>query len=95
MAWQRFVGRRGNPSNVFSDNGSNFVGPQKELSNWLMQLDKCARQDRLSPSGTQWHFNPPYSSHHRHLEPNGTSTHLAAVTAEEFGNGLYGRCKTY
>ncbi|VDP92327.1 unnamed protein product [Echinostoma caproni] len=63
MAWQRFMGRRGNPSNVFSDNGSNFVGAQKELSDWLMRLDKRALQDRLSPSGTQWHFNPPYSSH--------------------------------
>ncbi|VDP93400.1 unnamed protein product [Echinostoma caproni] len=50
MAWQRFVGRRSNPSNVFSDNGSNFVGAQKELSDWLMRLDKRALQDRLSPS---------------------------------------------
>ncbi|VDP27446.1 unnamed protein product [Echinostoma caproni] len=63
MAWQRFVGRRGNPSNVFSDNGSKFVGAQKELNNWLTRLDKCALQDRLSPSGIQWHFSPPYSGH--------------------------------
>ncbi|VDP94212.1 unnamed protein product [Echinostoma caproni] len=63
MAWQRFVGRRGNPSNVFSDSGSNFVGAQKELSDWLMRLDKRALQDRLPPSGYQWHLNPPYSSH--------------------------------
>ncbi|VDP89774.1 unnamed protein product [Echinostoma caproni] len=72
MARQRFVSRRGNSSNVFSDNGSTFVGAQEELGNWLMRLDKCALQGR-------------------HLEPNGTSTHPTAVTAEEFGNGLYGR----
>ncbi|VDP42865.1 unnamed protein product [Echinostoma caproni] len=28
-----------------------------------MRLDKRAVQDRLSPSGTQWHFNPPCNSH--------------------------------
>ncbi|VDP91297.1 unnamed protein product [Echinostoma caproni] len=63
MSWQRFVGRRDNTWNVLSDNESKFLGAQKELSNWLMRLDKCALQDRLLPSGTQWHFHPPYSSH--------------------------------
>ncbi|VDP75684.1 unnamed protein product [Echinostoma caproni] len=48
------------PIDVFSGNGSNFVDAQKELSKWL---EKCAQQDRLSLSGTQWHFNPPYSNH--------------------------------
>ncbi|VDP36007.1 unnamed protein product [Echinostoma caproni] len=63
MAWQKVVGKRGNPSNVFSDNGSNFAGAQKELSSWLMRLRKCALQDRLSPPGTEKHINPSYSSH--------------------------------
>ncbi|VDP89757.1 unnamed protein product [Echinostoma caproni] len=62
-AEKRFVGRRGNPSSVFSDNGSNFVGAKKELSDWLMRLDKCALQDRLLPPGTQWYFKSPYSGH--------------------------------
>jgi len=30
-AFRRFVNRRGLPDNVYSENGSNFVGAQREL----------------------------------------------------------------
>ena len=63
MAWQRFVGRRGVPSNVLSDNGSNFVGAQKELTSWLKRVDKSSIQNQTSSQGTCWQFNPPYASH--------------------------------
>ncbi|VDP88260.1 unnamed protein product [Echinostoma caproni] len=105
MAWQRFVGKRDNPSSVFSDNGPNFVGAQKELSNWLMRLDKCALQDRLSPSGTQWHFNPPMVDAVRQTSPARPTVAtwnpmalqptLQQSPTEELGNGLYGRCEKY
>ncbi len=33
--FHRFIGRRGCPETLATDNGSNFVGAQKELRNYL------------------------------------------------------------
>ena len=30
-AYQRFVSRRGMPKEIYSDNGTNFTGPEREL----------------------------------------------------------------
>ena len=32
MALRRFCGRRGNPKSIRSDNGSNFVGAEREIA---------------------------------------------------------------
>ena len=42
MALQRFTSRRGNPRNMWSDNGQNFVGANRELK----VLIKTLRPDR-------------------------------------------------
>ncbi|XP_073950857.1 uncharacterized protein [Choristoneura fumiferana] len=61
-AFKRFVARRGHCSDLYSDNGSNFVGAAKELLNLFN--DERSRflpeiADWLATNGTQWHFIPP------------------------------------
>ena len=63
MAIQRMISRRGDVKNMYSDNGTNFVGTdnelRKEISTW--DQDKIHRQ--LAPRGIQWHFIPPAAPH--------------------------------
>ena len=40
MTLIRFIARHGCPTDIYSDNGSNFVGAQRELSNWITNLDQ-------------------------------------------------------
>ena len=63
MGVERFIARRGTPTAIMSDNGTNFVGAQKELL-------ACAESwNMLAPAvfvqkGIKWKFNPPSASHH-------------------------------
>ena len=60
MGVERFIATRGNPSKFWSDNGTNFVGAEKEL---LL----CTRAwNDLAPAllvhkGIEWKYNPPSS----------------------------------
>lgn len=56
-AFRRFVSRRGHCSQIWSDNGTTFVGASKELE----QLNAIQQESaaRLEANGTQWHFIPP------------------------------------
>lgn len=62
-AYQRFVGRRGNPEKVYSDNGTNFVGANKELQKAykIWQAEKI--QHWVHQLGTEWHFITPSAPH--------------------------------
>ena len=60
---RRFVNRRGCPSNVYSDNGTNFRGATAELHEVIEGLDKTAIRDFASTLQIQWHFNPPKAPH--------------------------------
>jgi hypothetical protein len=66
-AFRRFVSRCGRPSVVFSDNGTNFVGAPKELSELASlvqsQQHNTTVADDLSASGIQWKFHPPGAPH--------------------------------
>ncbi|XP_015116585.1 uncharacterized protein LOC107040836 [Diachasma alloeum] len=64
-AYRRFVSRRGHCRNLFSDCGTNFVGPDKEHkrlfsagSKEFQHLSAVCLQD-----GTRWSFNPPGAPH--------------------------------
>ncbi|CAK1602112.1 unnamed protein product [Parnassius mnemosyne] len=63
-AFRRFVARRGKCIHLYSDQGRNFVGANKELTQaWK---EACAEftghvAARLVSEGTQWHFIPAYS----------------------------------
>ena len=63
MTLIRFIAHRGCPTDIYSDNGSNFVCTQRELSNWITNLDQDLNIRQLFIKDIQWHFNPPYASH--------------------------------
>uniref|UniRef100_A0A453YZM1 Endonuclease n=1 Tax=Anopheles gambiae TaxID=7165 RepID=A0A453YZM1_ANOGA len=62
LAVRRFVARRGAPVEVFSDNGTNFVGASQQLRK---EIDE--RNDALAATftnaNTRWTFNPPGAPH--------------------------------
>jgi len=65
--FRRFVARRGLPSEIRSDCGTNFVGADKELRQLhKMTMEKRFQSeicDQTTDAGTQWFFNPPASPH--------------------------------
>ena len=63
MSLLRFMARRGTPQEIHSDNGSIFVGAERELKLWVEGLDQNMISRKLSLRNVQWHFNPPYASH--------------------------------
>jgi hypothetical protein len=62
-ALQRFIARRGVPSVIRSDNGSNFVSANKELRRMLENWNQSKIINHLSQSHCEWIFNPPAASH--------------------------------
>lgn len=61
-AFRRFVARRGHCSNLWSDNGTNFIGAAKELKDMFRDgKNNIAREaaELLANDGTTWHFIPP------------------------------------
>ena len=61
LALRRFRARRGNPSTIRSDNGTNFVGAEKELAQALKELNQSKITEELSNHEIEWNFNPPAS----------------------------------
>ena len=56
--------RRGLPKEIISDNGTNFVGANKELLEITGQLVKDTNLKSLViDKGIKWTFNPPYAPH--------------------------------
>lgn len=62
-ALQRFVSRRGQVREIQSDNGTNFTGAQRELSNAMKQWNQSKIEHFLQQKSIQWIFNPPAASH--------------------------------
>ena len=63
LCLRRFIGRRGQPRTIHSDNGTNFHGANNELKACLDQLKQTKIRDFFAPLGVEWHFNPPASPH--------------------------------
>ena len=59
----RFVGRRGPPGIIYSDNGTNFRGAELDVVNALKVWDQEKIQLKLTRRGIEWKFNPPAASH--------------------------------
>jgi len=65
-AFTRFVGRRGLPRKVYSDNGRNFVGANRKLQrefNSFMQEAAKTVQSRPLTQEIEWSFIPPHAPH--------------------------------
>ncbi|VVC45890.1 Ribonuclease H-like domain,Protein of unknown function DUF1759,Peptidase aspartic [Cinara cedri] len=60
-AFSRFADRRGFPSDVYSDCGTNFKGAAKHLS--IVINDPANHNTISSYFSCRWHFNPPEASH--------------------------------
>ena len=91
-AFKRLASRRGIPSHMYSDNGTNFVGADRELRDMLESCkDEFAKYH--TNQGTTWSFNPPSAPHQGGLWEAGVKSvkfHLKRVvgtttlTFEEF-----------
>lgn len=65
-ALDRFIARRGCPSNIFSDNGRNFVGSAREIKTNLEGSLKDLQDKTVTKYGYQrleWHFIPAAAPH--------------------------------
>lgn len=64
---RRFTARRGNPSDIYSDNGSNFIGTASELQQLYKLLREETTQNEIETVMLQkdikWHFLPPHAPH--------------------------------
>ncbi|XP_060519743.1 uncharacterized protein LOC132697963 [Cylas formicarius] len=77
-AFRRFMARRGRVSNVYSDNGTNFVAASKHLKEIYAHV--------AIHESIRWHFNPPSAPHMGGLwESNikSAKTHLLGVIGEQ------------
>jgi len=91
-AFRRFVSRRGKVTDLYSDNGTNFVGANAELKLVLKAVistpSNSHMADILARDGTNWHFIPPSSPHFGGLWEAGvksTKQHLKRI----MGNDLF------
>lgn len=66
-ALQRFQNRRGVCTDIFSDNGSNFVGAANEKKYFQEVMMSQTNQSNIirwaATNSTKWHFVPPASPH--------------------------------
>nr|XP_041631965.1 uncharacterized protein LOC121502439 [Drosophila kikkawai]XP_041631966.1 uncharacterized protein LOC121502439 [Drosophila kikkawai] len=64
-ALQRFIARRGKCTNIYSDNGTNFVGAARKLDEELVkaiQYNSRVAAEKETEK-IQWHFIPPAGPH--------------------------------
>ncbi|XP_062602363.1 uncharacterized protein LOC134264072 [Saccostrea cucullata] len=62
-AIRRLIARRGKPTYILSDNGTNLVGAERELRTALNSWNTNRISSQLLQSGIEWSFNPPAASH--------------------------------
>ncbi|XP_055623472.1 uncharacterized protein LOC129766899 [Toxorhynchites rutilus septentrionalis] len=67
QALRRFISRRGMCTDIYSDNGTNFIGARNKLREVLKLLRDSSHRNQVykecSNQGIQWHFNPPSAPH--------------------------------
>lgn len=87
-AFKRFVARRGRCVQLWSDNGTNFVGAAKELKTLLASETSSFPSEvatALANNGTEWRFIPPHSPNFGGLWEAGiksTKHHLRRVIGD-------------
>ena len=66
MCLRRFIGRRGNVRMMRSDNGSNFIGAEKDFIKGFLEMDQNKIRRFLQNLGSDWiiwNNNSPAESH--------------------------------
>lgn len=63
-ALRRFTARRGQVRELRSDNGTNFIGAERELRTAIELWNKEQITNVMLQRGIKWSFNPPTGSHH-------------------------------
>ncbi|KAK0142198.1 hypothetical protein N1851_020135 [Merluccius polli] len=63
-ALRRFIARRGQVKEMRSDNGTNFVGADRELRKAIKEWNTSQIENSLLQRDIKWIFNPPSRSHH-------------------------------
>ena len=59
LAVRRFISRRGPPVTIFSDNGTNIVGGERELREGINNLHQEKIENVLAAKHIEWRFSPP------------------------------------
>ena len=62
-ALQRFISRRGRPQEIWCDNGTNFIGAERQLTKSLQEWNQAQVHDFFMQREIKWHFNIPRASH--------------------------------
>ncbi|XP_063362899.1 uncharacterized protein LOC134651727 [Cydia amplana] len=62
LSLRRFISRRGRPREIFCDNGRNFVGAAKEISDYLTSNSDTVCNFAAN-EGIQFKFQPAYAPH--------------------------------
>ena len=63
-AIRRFMARRGKPSRIHSDNGTNFIGANEEIKKAAMEIgDSTDVRNWTANHEIDWHFIPPSAPH--------------------------------
>ena len=63
LALQRLAARRGSPSVIYSDNGTNFRGTCTELKSEIQRINTDKQREYALRNGMKWIFNPPDAPH--------------------------------
>ena len=63
MEIERFVPRKDAPAMIWSDNGTNFIGAEKELRESIEKWNVVNIIIEFAHKGIKWRFNPPSAPH--------------------------------
>ena len=81
---KRFISRRGLPSLIWSDNGTNFTGAARELKEFYQFLKQSSTQDDvhhyLSDMKVTWKFIPQHAPHFGGIWEAAVNTYRTSVT---------------
>ena len=86
---KRFISRRGCPSDMHSDNGTNFEGASNTLKDFkeiAAVVGSSEVKNEMSSLGINWHFNPPIAPHMGGVWEIGVKlikTHLKRILSSE------------
>lgn len=67
LALKRFISGRGRCQDIYSDNGTNYVGANRVMKELIEDINLPTAQNQiqgyLRDKTIQWHFNPHLATH--------------------------------